>query len=145
MKSAITTIRATPAMTAGFLSRWSCKHEKGDTRPLCQAHGGAYDMQILENEVLGHGLAAQQPAAIGPKTPFPDSSSPRGYLNREVREAPAGFTKSISTATGLRPPAAHRRVHLHRRGNEGHVGAGSAIIDCEIVVPAADGTTDALG
>jgi hypothetical protein len=26
-----------------------------------------------------------------------------------------------------------------------HIGAVSAIIDCKIVVPAADGTTDALG
>ena len=99
----------------------------------------------------------RKPAAIGGKAPLPGFIEPAlGDLDREsaVRQR-AGSTKSSSTATGCRCIWPTRRCRIFtRRGHDWtnrfkkvahdawHIKAGSAVIDGEIVVPAADGTTD---
>jgi bifunctional non-homologous end joining protein LigD len=98
----------------------------------------------------------KKPAAIGTKAPIPDFIEPA--LATSIDKVPSGerWVHEIKF-DGY-------RVQLHvsngavkvftRRGNDGtkrfrkiaddawHISAGSAIIDGEIVVPSADGTTD---
>ena len=98
----------------------------------------------------------EKPAKIGVKAPFPGFVEPA--LATSVDKVPNG-TRWIHE---IKFDGYRVQVHLRdatvkvftRRGNDWtkrfrkiahdawHVGAGSAIIDGEIVVPAADGTTD---
>ena len=94
------------------------------------------------------------PSASRPTSP--DLSSPRWHQqSRRYRAARVGFTRSNSTATGFRSTSPTRRSRFSpgvatigpiasRRSPTmpGTSSASSAIIDGEIVVPAADGTTD---
>ena len=89
------------------------------------------------------------------RRPIPASSN-RHWRPRSTRcPASAGSTRSSSTATGCRSTSSTTAVKIFtRRGNDWtnrfkkiaadawHINAGSAIIDGEVVVPAADGTTD---
>ena len=99
----------------------------------------------------------KKPAAIGVKAPFPGFIEPAlATVDREGADRRrAGSTRSSSTATASRSICANEAVKVFtRRGNDWtkrfkkiaddawHINAGSAIIDGEIVVPAADGTTD---
>jgi len=101
-------------------------------------------------------LQRKKPAAIGVKVPFPGFVEPE--LATSIDKVPSGerWIHEIKF-DGYRV-----QVHLRdaavkvftRRGNDWtnrfrkiaadawHVGAGSAIIDGEVIVPAADGTTD---
>ena len=98
----------------------------------------------------------KKPAAIGVKAPFPGFIEPA--LATSIEKVPSGerWIHEIKF-DGYRV-----QVHLRdaaikvftRRGNDWtnrfrkiaadawHIGAGSAIIDGEVVIPAKDGTTD---
>ena len=98
----------------------------------------------------------KRPAAIGVKAAFPGFIEPALRLpSRRCPPATADSTKSNSTATGCRsisrtrrsrssPGAATTGPSASRKSppTPGRSSAGSAIIDGEFVVPAADGTTD---
>jgi bifunctional non-homologous end joining protein LigD len=98
----------------------------------------------------------RNPAAIGVKTPFPGFIEPA--LASSIEKVPAGGRwiheiKFDGYRVQVHLQHAEARVYT-RRGNDWtnrfkkvaadawHINAGSAIIDGEIVVPAADGTTD---
>jgi bifunctional non-homologous end joining protein LigD len=102
------------------------------------------------------GFQRKKPPAIGIKAPFPGFIEPA--LACSIEKVPAG-TRWIHEIKfdGYRAQVhiQNAEVRLHtRRGNDWtkrfkkfaadawHINAGSAIIDGEIVVPAADGTTD---
>ena len=51
MKSAMTTMRATPAITAGFLAEMRHQHEEGDASAGAEQHRGADEMQEFQNEI----------------------------------------------------------------------------------------------
>ncbi|MGY2901356.1 ATP-dependent DNA ligase [Bradyrhizobium sp. URHC0002] len=106
--------------------------------------------------ILGVAFQRKKPAAIGVKAPYPGLVAPA--LATSTDKMPSGdrWIHEVKF-DGYRV-----QVHLvneavkvfTRRGNDWtkrfrkvdddawHIGAGSAIIDGEIVVPAADGTTD---
>jgi bifunctional non-homologous end joining protein LigD len=98
----------------------------------------------------------KKPAAIGVKAPFPGFVEPA--LATSIAKAPSG-TRWVHE---IKFDGYRVQVHLAntevkvltRRGHDWthrfkkiatdawHIGAGSAIIDGEVVAPAADGTTD---
>jgi bifunctional non-homologous end joining protein LigD len=98
----------------------------------------------------------KKPAAIGVKAPFPRFIEPA--LATSIEKVPAGerWIHEIKfDGYRVQLQLAHEAVKIYtRRGHDWtrrfkkvaddgwHIGAGSAIIDGEIVVPAADGTTD---
>jgi bifunctional non-homologous end joining protein LigD len=98
----------------------------------------------------------KKPAAIGVKAPFPGFIEPA--LATSIEKVPAGerWIHEIKfDGYRVQLQLAHEAVKIYtRRGHDWtkrfkkvadeawHIGAGSAIIDGEIVVPAADGTTD---
>jgi bifunctional non-homologous end joining protein LigD len=98
----------------------------------------------------------RKPAAIGVKSPFPGFIEPA--LASSIEKVPSGarWIHEIKfDGYRVQVHLAHEEVKvLTRRGNDWtkrfkkvandawHIKAGSAIIDGEIVVPAADGTTD---
>jgi bifunctional non-homologous end joining protein LigD len=98
----------------------------------------------------------KKPAAIGAKAPFPGFIEPA--LASSIEKAPAGerwIHKIKFDGYRLQVHLANTEVKVFtRRGYDWthrfkkiasdacHVGAGSAIIDGEVVAPAADGTTD---
>jgi bifunctional non-homologous end joining protein LigD len=98
----------------------------------------------------------KKPAAIGVKAPYPGFIEPG--LARSIDKVPNGerWVHEIKfDGYRVQLHLAHEAVKVYtRRGNDWtkrfkkvadeawHIGAGSAIIDGEIVVPAADGTTD---
>jgi bifunctional non-homologous end joining protein LigD len=101
-------------------------------------------------------FSRRKPAGIGNKAPFPDYVEPA--LASSIDRVPSG-SRWIHE---IKFDGYRVQVHLHnevvkvltRRGHDWthrfkkvaddawHIKAGSAIIDGEIVVPAADGTTD---
>jgi bifunctional non-homologous end joining protein LigD len=98
----------------------------------------------------------KKPAAIGIKAPYPGFIAPA--LATSIERVPKGerWIHEIKfDGYRVQLHLAHEAVTVYtRRGNDWtkrfkkvadeawHIGAGSAIIDGEIVVPAADGTTD---
>jgi bifunctional non-homologous end joining protein LigD len=98
----------------------------------------------------------KKPAAIGIKAPYPGFIAP--VLATSIERVPKGerWIHEIKfDGYRVQLHLAHEAVTVYtRRGNDWtkrfkkvadeawHIGAGSAIIDGEIVVPAADGTTD---
>jgi bifunctional non-homologous end joining protein LigD len=98
----------------------------------------------------------KKPAAIGAKAPFPGFIEPA--LASSIEKAPSGerWLHEIKfDGYRVQVHLANNEVKVFtRRGHDWtirfkkiasdawHVSAGSAIIDGEVVVPAADGTTD---
>ncbi|MGY8663162.1 non-homologous end-joining DNA ligase [Bradyrhizobium sp. UFLA05-109] len=98
----------------------------------------------------------KKPAAIGTKAPFPGFIEPA--LATSVEKVPSGarWTHEIKfDGYRVQVHIANEAVKIYtRRGNDWtkrlqkiahdawHIGAGSAIIDGEVVVPSKDGTTD---
>src|SRR6188472_2596369 len=106
--------------------------------------------------VSGVAFQRKKPAAIGIKAPFPGFIEPA--LATSIEKVPNGnrWLHEIKfDGYRVQVHLANEAVKVFtRRGNDWtkrfkkvaadawHIGAGSAIIDGEIVVPAADGTTD---
>jgi len=98
----------------------------------------------------------KKPAAIGVKAPFPRFIEPR--LATSIEKVPSGerWIHEIKfDGYRVQVNLANEAIKMYtRRGHDWtkrfrkvaddawHIGAGSAIIDGEIVVPAANGTTD---
>ena len=98
----------------------------------------------------------KKPAAIGTKAPFPGFSEPA--LATLIGKAPSGDrwiheikfdgyrvqVHLANTEVQVFTRRGHDWTHRFRKvaSDAWHIGASSAIIDGEIVVPAADGTTD---
>jgi bifunctional non-homologous end joining protein LigD len=98
----------------------------------------------------------KKPAAIGAKAPFPGFVAPA--LATSIGKAPSGDrwiheikfegyrvqVHLANTEVKVFTRNGHDRTHRFKKvaSDAWHISAGSAIIDGEIVVPAADGTTD---
>jgi bifunctional non-homologous end joining protein LigD len=113
---------------------------------------------MLESRFFGvkyNGVSAQKTCGDR-RQGFRDSSNLQWQRrSRKCRAASAGFTRSSSTANRVQAHLRDAAVKIFTcRGNDWtnrfrkisadawHIKAGSAIIDGEVVVPAANGTTD---
>jgi bifunctional non-homologous end joining protein LigD len=102
------------------------------------------------------GFQRKKPPAIGVKAPYPRLPSSQRWRRRSsgCRKARPGSTRSSSTSTASSSASPTRAPLFTRNGinrtrrfkkiadDAFLINAASAILDGEVVVPAADGTTD---